>query len=457
MNELKVGILAIVSILFIVFMSLKIVSNQSGFKEHVAYRVMLDDASGIFQKSPIKVAGVNAGRIKKIELEGAQALVTFEILKTIPITSNAKMRIKTVGFLGDKYLDISLGKTDGASILPAESFIVAETGSGLEDVADEASLVIRELKEITLNVKKALVNEDGENQLKVIVNNIRDLSDTLANVTSRNEQNLNRILDNLNRVSASLAQELDKENPESLMVDFKKIGPVLDKTKAMMDDLNVIVADVKAGKGTVGKLLRDEQVVDQVNATLKGVRRIVNRFDTLQTRVSFFAGYNSQADSHVDFNIDLYTSPERFYRFGVAASEYGPLSEKETTTTVGNVTTVENRKARKVDTYRFNAQFGKRFQALGFRAGLVESTGGLGVDYYLSEDRTRFSFEAFDFRKSFNPNLRFITDIHLWNIFYARLAIEDIISKTHDQSFTVAAGLRFTDEDLKGLFALFLR
>ena len=50
MSELKVGILALLTMASIVFMSLKITSFQSGFGEYINYRTILKDASGIFPK-----------------------------------------------------------------------------------------------------------------------------------------------------------------------------------------------------------------------------------------------------------------------------------------------------------------------------------------------------------------------------------------------------------------------
>ena len=81
MNPLKVGLLTLAAMASVVVMSLKITQNQSGFGDHIEYKTKLADASGILEKTPIKVAGINAGRIKKIELEGREALLTFEILE----------------------------------------------------------------------------------------------------------------------------------------------------------------------------------------------------------------------------------------------------------------------------------------------------------------------------------------------------------------------------------------
>ena len=107
MSELKVGLLALSAMISVVFMSLKITSNQSGFGDYTTYRTIIKDASGIFPKTPIKVAGINAGRIKQIELQDNSALITFEVLNRVKITTGSKLRMKSVGFLGDKYLEMA--------------------------------------------------------------------------------------------------------------------------------------------------------------------------------------------------------------------------------------------------------------------------------------------------------------------------------------------------------------
>ena len=109
MNEFKVGLMALFSMVAIIVMSLMVTSNQSGFGKYVTYRTIINDASGIFPKTPIKVAGINAGRIKEIELQGNKALITFEVLERVRITQNSQLKIKSVGFLGDKYLEIYIG------------------------------------------------------------------------------------------------------------------------------------------------------------------------------------------------------------------------------------------------------------------------------------------------------------------------------------------------------------
>ena len=160
MNEFKVGILAITSMIALAYMSLKITSNQSGFGEYTEYRTIVPDATGIFPKTPIRVAGVNSGRIKSIELSGNSALISFELLSKINVPVDSFLRIRSMGFLGDKYLDVGIGKSD--EYIKAGELIQSKEGASIEQIIKEGSSAIAEMKEIISSFKKSLVPEGEE-------------------------------------------------------------------------------------------------------------------------------------------------------------------------------------------------------------------------------------------------------------------------------------------------------
>ena len=68
MTEFKVGLLALATLTAVIILSFKITSDQASFGDYITYKTIIRDSSGIFEKSPIKIAGISAGRIKKIEL-----------------------------------------------------------------------------------------------------------------------------------------------------------------------------------------------------------------------------------------------------------------------------------------------------------------------------------------------------------------------------------------------------
>ena len=65
-----------------------------------------------------------------------------------------------------------------------------------------------------------------------------------------------------------------------------------------------------------------------------------------------------------------------------------------------------------------------------------------------------FSVEGFDYRDELGFNLRFSASTQVWNIVHARIMGEDLVNDS--RSYTFLLGLRFNDEDLRGLFSLLL-
>ncbi|MEE2671847.1 MAG: MlaD family protein, partial [Bdellovibrionota bacterium] len=190
MNEVKVGILAFLAIASLVTVSLTITANKASFGEFVEYKTILDDATGIYENSSIKVAGIVAGRIKSISLSGSQALLTFEVLNNIKITKFSRLRIKSVGFLGDKYIDIFLGNPD-APRLEAGQMVPADAGAGFEQLGKDASEILKDVKVIAKVIKDSLYTEDQQNAIKQIVTQINEFSHN-ANEISKT---LKRVLD----------------------------------------------------------------------------------------------------------------------------------------------------------------------------------------------------------------------------------------------------------------------
>lgn len=458
MNEFKVGLMAIAAMGAIVVMSLKITSNQSGFGDYVAYKTIVRDASGIFPKTPIRVAGINAGRIKKIELIGNNALITFEVLEKVKITSNSTLRIKSVGFLGDKFLEIHVG--DSERRLEAGGSIVAEEGAGLEALMKNASEIMKDVKDMVSSMKETLAPTDDVPPIKKILDNVnqitvdaRDVMSSLRDAIADNDEKLNRTIENFERFSEQLARETDGEIDDSAIAELKVI---LESAKKMSRDMEDLVADIRNGKGTVGRLLVEDEIIDDVQQTLAGVKKLVTKVDNIRTELSLYTGANTDSGSESSMHLKILPSPERFYVVGVSTSEFGPESETVTTTsTNGGAENVLVKKEKTKNQWRFDLQLGRAIHDWNFRGGIIDSGGGLGVDYNLQSWNQRVSVEAYDYQKEIGMNLRLSTQFQIMNVFYGKLSAESRSKDIGEATYTISGGLRFNDEDMKSLLGFF--
>ncbi|MBT7610625.1 MAG: MCE family protein [Bacteriovoracaceae bacterium] len=458
MNEFKVGLMALAAMGAIVVMSLKITSNQSGFGDYVSYKTIVRDASGIFPKTPIRVAGINAGRIKNIELIGNNALIYFEVLEKVKVSANSKLRIKSVGFLGDKFLEIHIGDSD-RRLEPGGS-IVAEEGAGLTKLMKNASEIMKDVKDMVSSMKETLAPSDDVAPIKKILDNVneitvdaRDVMKSLRGALADNDKKLNKTISNFEKFSKQLAHETDGEVDGSSISDLKMI---LDNAKQMTSDMQDLVADIRNGKGTIGRLLVEDDIIDDVQQTMAGIKKLVTKVDNIRTELSIYSGATTESGSLSSLHLKILPSPERFYLVGVSTSEFGPETEVVTTTSVdggasSTVTKIEKTKGQ----WKFDLQLGRTIHDWSFRGGIIESGGGFGIDYNLQSWNQRFSFEVYDYQDNTGINLRLSTIFQIKNVFYGRLSVKSRSKILSDATYAISGGLRFNDEDMKALLGFF--
>ncbi len=467
MNELKVGLLALAAIISLAVVSLKITANQSGFGSHREYTAELDDATGVYPKTTIKVAGINSGKVKKVELIDGKALITFEVLDTIKVTKGTELHVKSLGFLGDIYLDLKLGPAN-LKALNEGSKIVAIQAGGLANAANQATEMIGEIKGILVLIKESLQTDEKENKLAKILNNLEQISQDSKEIvagfkgyTDGNSDKLSSIVDNIKALTEQIAYETDRNSDGSLMSQVKNVNPILADAKQVMNDIKEIINDVKQGRGVAGKLLRDDQMGEKVDQTISNVNQIFASFNRFKTDISFFTGanntdYRGEKIIHSELNLDLGTSPEKMFRFGVVDTKLGPAVYSDTDTT-NNGGTTSNKVVTDNNAVKFNFQIGRRFQDFRVRAGIFQSTAGIGLDYMMLERGMMFSLDTFNFDNDDAPFVRLTSEFRLWKIFYTRLTAENMAAKDGEKSGTISAGVRFNDNDVATLLGLLSR
>jgi len=135
----------------------------------------------------------------------------------------------------------------------------------------------------------------------------------------------------------------------------------------------------------------------------------------------------------------------------------GDPSGKEVTTdfsrTVNGVSLTEREVRTERDSLNFSAQIAKRYYNLVLRGGFFESTGGLGLDYYIFDDRFGITFEAFDFDSDKSPHLKFKASYSPFKHLFLTFGFDDFISDEDKDSFFVGGGINFSDEDIKTLIS----
>ena len=123
--EAKVGLLVIVGSVLLLYMTFAVGKYQFGEKKGYILQANFDSVAGLDTKSSVRMAGVKIGVVEKVELDDSRARVTMRINPDVQIKRGTEAMIKTMGLLGEKYVEFIPSKNGkpqprrGFPVLPA--------------------------------------------------------------------------------------------------------------------------------------------------------------------------------------------------------------------------------------------------------------------------------------------------------------------------------------------------
>ncbi|MBN1382401.1 MAG: MCE family protein [Deltaproteobacteria bacterium] len=480
-SEAKVGIFVLIGLIILAYMSFQVGQRGFGLKKGYSVDVFFNNVAGLERDASVQIAGVEIGRVESIALKDGKALVTLRIGKDIKLARDVKAAIKTHGILGDKYIELVPGKDEEIYIHEGGRIINVESQADLDRLLNQLAFIADDIKKVTGALSSVLAGDEGEASIKDILENSRQLTRNLNTVVKSNEATLRAVLENTRQLTENLNNVVTKNDEkmaqtienlrgasEQMEKTFASLNDITESIKKgegtagrlikdkdmavkldqAIDSLRDVTDKINQGKGTIGKLINDEETVNNLNEGLTGLSRYINKAEQFRTFLSYRGEYlfdSSEAKNYLDIKIQ--PKQDKFYIVGLVSDPQGKKTIRDTT--VAGVTTRTEEWDR--DGLLFNAQIGKRYKDIVIRGGLLESTGGVGLDYFALNDKLKFTFEAFDFSADEKTHLKAAAEYQLFKHLYLSFGWDDFISDKGQESPYAGISIRFEDDDLKYL------
>ena len=492
-KEAKVGIFVLLGLLVLTYFTFRV--SKWGAIGEQGYKLTVDfeTAAGLEPKANVKMAGVPVGKVEEILLAGNQARLVLRIHEGVRIPIDSVASIQTQGLLGEKYVELLPGK-DTERMLPSGGSVENTIPpANLDEIIRKVSLISEDLKKFTETLSKTFGTEEGRKAMSDILHNVQQTTEVLRSVVTANEERMNRILANVDTLSSDL-QEISSANKENLQVTIanlrafsetlknetpglaKKleemgervsgvIGENRENIKVSLENLknasakldNTLEAAgrvldrIDRGEGTLGKLVTDNTAHDSLTQTLDGINKFVRRTERLKTFLDYRLEYQTESSEFKHYaNLRLQPSADKYYLLGIVDDPRGKFNSTDTTTTTGGVETTTRTESYTND-LKFSAQIAKRFSGLTVRGGVLESTGGLGLDYEVWKDRLTVGADMFDFtRKDQPPHLKLYGNYDIVKNLFVTGGVDDLLNDEQNlRTFFLGFGIKFADEDLK--------
>lgn len=460
--ELKVGLFVLVSLSFVLFLSVKLSKNPSVLGSTQGYSFMLDDAGGLIKNTAVKVAGVKVGIISDIRLVQGRAQIDILVQSDLGLTESAIVEIKSNGILGDRFVAIYAGNLTDPPLESGAMIKNVQTAGSLDTVMNEVSKVSSALQEVAAALKQATVDGTDETPIGRIVSNLEKLTADLASVSSENKDSINRIIDSIEQVTDTLKVAFGESGREEFRKAWGNVTGGMEKLDRSLANIEEVTNKINEGEGTIGKLLNDEETVEGINKAIGNLNRVLGGALNLETTFDFKTEYMAEAgEMQTYFGLKIQPGLDRYYYLGIVQDPYGTVKSKtvETTTTTGAPPVSTDSTVREVVNYdnkiKITALFAKNFYNFTLRGGLIQSSGGFGFDYNLFNDSIKLSLEMFDFD---DPNLRAFAR---WDIFKGIYLVGggDSILDREGREFNpfFGGGIYLTNDDINIFAAQFLR
>jgi len=416
-RELKIGIfiggafLVLVVFIFIVG-DLTVIFKKKGYNLYVAF----DSVAGLEKNAVVRMAGVKAGYVRDIRLAGSRVQVLMNIDSGVQVPQNSKAFLAALGLLGEKYIEILPADErnyyqPGETIegLPLVSF--NQMGTLLLSIGNEVKEMGRSLREM-IGGEESIANfRDTLQNLSSLTTDLKDIFGTSKEELSRSFQASSQAIQKFDQSVGEVSQNLDElilllkntvqENREEIKTNLKSFKELILKTEESLRLLNEALDKINKGEGTVGKLIHQPELYNRAQETVDELQKMIHSFS--------------------DFRFSL----------GLRADYYGESQFLKPALTLRLWPTSDNYLMAQIihdpwlDKFTYSAQAGIRWGSFSPRAGIMESKVGAAVDYYVAQDRLRFSVEGFDFNRRPRPHFRLWTQYSVSKYFYILLGIDD--------------------------------
>jgi phospholipid/cholesterol/gamma-HCH transport system substrate-binding protein len=472
------------------------------------------DASGLTKKSRVQIAGIPVGELSDTELVPvrdektgqmiAKAKITLRIERRVGLRTDASLTKRSESLLGDYMLDLFPG-TASADPMPEGGEIkkVYDQG-GMEAIFNTLTTITGDIQQVTESLRKVLGGEKGTGSLERIVENLVKLSDAVETTVRASSEKLDAILANFQQFSSdvrTLTQGQEQtiqrivQNIEAITTDVRDVlatvkkivgsgeGDLKDSVASLKELLNRlnhsltnvedITTNVKDGKGAIGTLLNDERLGQKLSETVEDVSDFASKLTRLQVEVGVKSEYLlAQQAAKNTLSLKLAPRPDKYYLIELVDDPRGYTTQQTIQTnppSVGNPATQTQYVT--TQTLKYSAEFAKRFYFTTLRFGIIESTGGVGMDLHspwpeVWRDMVSLKFDAFNFSVNYlrYPRLRATLRVQLFEHIALSGGMDDALNapvrdaSTHQllagRDFFLGGGIFFTDDDIKSILTI---
>ncbi len=263
--NLKVGITVFAGVAILVFFLFIVGSEGSYFSPTYKLKLFVKDVNGLASGSMVTLGGLKIGTVEELEFSRKDDINGIDVIMKVKSKYNAQItdksvgEVKTIGLLGDKYIDISIGQSTERQLADGE-YLTVKPSFEFADIATEVREVVKDFKSTAKSIQKLVDTALSENgSLNKFLT-----SPVLYDETSQFMKNLNNLSEALNSKKGSVGKLIHDEH---FYDDFRQA----------LSNIEGITSGLKNGEGTIGKLIKNDSLYNEINGVTGKIQTLLKK------------------------------------------------------------------------------------------------------------------------------------------------------------------------------------
>jgi phospholipid/cholesterol/gamma-HCH transport system substrate-binding protein len=278
-TEFKVGLTVLFAIAALGWGIVWVKGYRYG-KEVTQYRVYFQNVGALSAGDPVAVNGVTKGKILSLDLERGMVMVRFELDKSIALKSDATFTVKNIGLMGERFIEIYPGVS--SEPFNDEQFTQGQFDTGIPEVMGMMGQMIGEVRDLVSVISTSVKGApEAFRRADSTVVDLRQAARILSSLLEENRGRFQSVAIDLETTTKSLRRTVEGKTRQvdstldRMSVASDRILAAASRFDTLSGQLRSLADQLQAGQGTLGALMQDPSLYDDLKRTASDIDALV--------------------------------------------------------------------------------------------------------------------------------------------------------------------------------------
>jgi len=282
-KETKAAFFVLSTILLFIF-GFNFLKGSSLLDKQKTIYAVYDEVDGLLVGANVMINGLSIGNVTELDFlpNSTKILVTLKVKDKLNFSSKSTASIYETGVLGGLAISIdpiferesivNTGDTLNSSVRPGLTELINRQ---IEPLSRQLQSTITSVDSIftgASNVLNRQTQEEIKESINVLTSAIKAINNSsiiIEKTLTTNNNKINNTIDNFEKISANLSEVSDELNSFELSI-------LLSNLEVSVDGISSIVDKLDSDKSTIGKLINEDEVYDNLNLSIESLNSLIS-------------------------------------------------------------------------------------------------------------------------------------------------------------------------------------